>query len=110
MTEHDTTRPAANDPTMGLEEAANFLHIGLASMKQLVASGAVPAVQLNQKHTVLLREDLVAYVREEGRRQADERRARHRRPLAATATSKPTRKARTLPPDLSRYESKPEAP
>ncbi len=61
------------DDTMGLEGAARMLRLGLEAMKDLVDKGEVPAVRLNQKHTVMLREDLIDFLRSEGRRQAAER-------------------------------------
>lgn len=98
-------RPAANDPTMDLEQAAAFLHLGYKAMKELVDSGAVPALSLNQKHTILLRDDLITYVREQGRAQASKRRARK---AAAIPHPNPQRRAtrsRTAAkPDLSIYE------
>ena len=62
------------DTTLGLEDAAKVMRLGVESMKELVENGTVPAVRLNQKHTVLLREDLINFLREEGRRQAAARR------------------------------------
>lgn len=99
-----------NSPTMGLQQSANFLRLGLEAMKDLVANGEVPAVVLNQKHTVLLREDLIAYVREEGRKQAEKRRklaaSRAPEPSAgsSTATTRRARPRRGPLPDLGRYE------
>ncbi|MGC1547445.1 MAG: hypothetical protein WA777_02855 [Rhodanobacter sp.] len=95
---------AANDPTMDLEQAAAFLHLGYEAMKALVNKGDVPALSLNQKHTVLLREDLIAYVREEGRKQAEERKMRGRRqaPTVTPRTNQP--RSRPPLPDLTKYE------
>ena len=70
------TEPAANDDTMDLQQAADFMKCGLRAMRKLVDNGAVPALQINQKHTLLLRADLISYVREQGRAQAAKRRAR----------------------------------
>jgi len=95
---------AANDPTMDLEQAAAFLHLGYEAMKALVNKGDVPALSLNQKHTVLLREDLIAYVREEGRKQAEERKRRGRRPAAAPTSRTTQSRNRPALPDLSKYE------
>ncbi|WP_426269269.1 helix-turn-helix transcriptional regulator [Dyella kyungheensis] len=63
--------------TLDLQEAADFLRLGYEAMKQLVTDGAVPALVLNRKHTVILRDELVSYVRVEGRRQAEERRRKN---------------------------------
>ncbi len=101
------TTAAANDETLGLEQAATLLHLGLEAMKDLVREGAVPALQLNQKHTVLLRADLLAYVREEGRKQAEQRRRMRKggNTQPVDAASSRTRRARAPKPDLSRYEA-----
>lgn len=96
----DVTPP---EETLGLEEAARMLRLGRDSMKELVDSGAVPATQLNQKHTVLLREDLIEYLRKEGRRQQIERQARKQRSAAPAAPRRPGRSRRPLP-DLDKYE------
>lgn len=100
------------DDTLGLEGAAKMLRLGLEAMKDLVDKGEVPAVRLNQKHTVMLREDLIEFLRLEGRRQAAERKKsmiKHRcRPSAPEdAHSKRAAKAnprRIVPPDLRAYE------
>lgn len=88
--------------TLSLEEAATFLRLGRKAMKELVDSGAVPAVRLNQKHTVMLREDLIAYLREEGRRQADARRVQKLKDAARAA--KPRRSAKRPLPNLDHYD------
>jgi hypothetical protein len=99
------TQPAANDPTMDLEQAAAFMHLGYKAMKELVDSGEVPALSLNQKHTILLREDLITYVREQGRKQADKRRARKQPAAATTTPTTPHHRGRkTAKPNLDAYE------
>ena len=98
------------DETLGLEGAARMMRLGLEAMKELVDKGEVPAVRLNQKHTVMLREDLIDFLRSEGRRQAAERKksAVGNRPAANTSvvtTPKRKGKARRItPPDLRAYE------
>lgn len=98
------------DDTLGLEGAARMMRLGLEAMKELVDKGEVPAVRLNQKHTVMLREDLIDFLRSEGRRQAAERKksAMGTRLAANTPESLPTRRAsksrRTKLPDLRAYE------
>lgn len=98
------------DDTMGLEGAARMLRLGLEAMKDLVDKGEVPAVRLNQKHTVMLREDLIDFLRSEGRRQAAERKksAVGTQRAANTPESLPTRRSsksrRTKLPDLRAYE------
>lgn len=98
------------DDTLGIEGAAKMLRLGLEAMKELVDKGEVPAVRLNQKHTVLLRDDLIDFLRTEGRRQAAERKksAIGTRPAAnASVGATPKRKGkarRITPPDLRAYE------
>jgi len=98
------------DETLGLEGAARMMRLGLEAMKELVDKGEVPAVRLNQKHTVMLREDLIDFLRSEGRRQAAERKksaiGNHRTANASmTTTPKRQSKARRItPPDLRAYE------
>lgn len=98
------------DDTLGLEGAARMMRLGLEAMKELVDKGEVPAVRLNQKHTVMLREDLIDFLRSEGRRQAAERKksAVGNRAAANAPASGPTRRAsksrRTKLPDLRAYE------
>ena len=98
------------DDTLGLEGAARMMRLGLEAMKDLVDKGEVPAVRLNQKHTVMLREDLIDFLRSEGRRQAAERRKSaigHRPAANALVGNPPKRKGkarRRSPPDLRAYE------
>lgn len=98
------------DDTMGLEGAARMLRLGLEAMKDLVDKGEVPAVRLNQKHTVMLREDLIDFLRSEGRRQAAERKRSTigARPASnapnAGSTRREGKSRRTKLPDLRAYE------
>lgn len=98
------------DDTMGLEGAAKMLRLGLEAMKDLVDKGEVPAVRLNQKHTVMLREDLIEFLRSEGRRQAAERKRSTigARPASNAPDAGSTRRKcssrRTKLPDLRAYE------
>ncbi|HHA2422305.1 helix-turn-helix domain-containing protein [Stenotrophomonas maltophilia] len=100
------------DDTLGLEGAAKMLRRGLEAMKDLVDKGEVPAVRLNQKHTVILREDLIEFLRLEGRRQAAEQKKstiKHRCRASEPEGVHPNRGAkakprRIVPPDLRAYE------
>lgn len=77
-----------------LEEAAAVAKCGVDCMREYVDAGEIPATRLNQKHIVLLREDVIDFIRLLGRKQAEERRkSRERKP----------RLVRTLKPDLDRY-------
>lgn len=111
MADHTRKFPSdETDDTLGLEGAARMMRLGLEAMKDLVDKGDVPAVRLNQKHTVMLREDLIDFLRSEGRRQAAERKksAIGSRPAANTPESGPARRPsksrRTKLPDLRAYE------
>ncbi|HDS1303559.1 TPA: hypothetical protein QEK28_000357 [Stenotrophomonas maltophilia] len=110
MTESDESKTESLDETLGLEGAARMMRLGLEAMKELVDKGEVPAVRLNQKHTVMLREDLIDFLRTEGRRQAAERKKSaigNRSAANAPASMSPNRKAkarRITPPDLRAYE------
>lgn len=98
------------EDTLGLEAAARMMRLGLEAMKELVDKGDVPAVRLNQKHTVMLREDLIDFLRSEGRKQAAERRklavGNQARPttLEPNQPGRKNRSRRVTPPDLRAYE------
>jgi len=102
--------PTDPDDTLGLDAAAKLLRLGLEAMKDQVDKGEVPAVRLNQKHTVMLREDLIDFLRSEGRRQAAERKKSavgNQRAADASVGTTPKRKGRArrvTPPDLRAYE------
>lgn len=97
--------PQPLNEILTLEQAALLLHLGLKAMKGLVDAGAVPAVRLNQKHTAILREDLIVYLREEGHRQAAARRVQKLRDEARAAKAKKSTK-RALP-TLDNYDLAP---
>lgn len=100
-----------NSPTIGIDEAATILRCGVRAVQELVESGELPALELNQRHTVLLREDVIEYVRKRAREQAHERKLQHARrkakpvvPSAAAATSRGPGRRRKALPDLTSYE------
>lgn len=100
-----------NSPTIGVDEAAQILRCGVRSVQDLVETGDLPALELNQRHTVLLREDVIDYVRKRAREQATERKLQHARrkakPPAAIATTPASRSSgrrRRALPDLGSYE------
>lgn len=64
-----------HDAIVNEEEAAKLMRIGLDCMDGLVANGEIYAASLNQKHCVLLREDVIEFIRERSREQAKQRRA-----------------------------------
>ncbi|WP_458068697.1 hypothetical protein [Rhodanobacter sp. BL-MT-08] len=100
-------RSPDNDATLDLKQGAEFLHLGVEAMRELVQNGEVAALVLNQKHTVMLRSDLIGYIREKGRKQAEERRNKrkakpeHREPAAPRQAA---RRGRVLP-NLDTYEA-----
>lgn len=99
---------AEPDDTIGIEEAAGMLRLGLDATRELVDTGLLPAVRLNQKHTVLLRGVVLDYIREEGQRQAEERRKaairKNMTPKPAAPAVRP-RPRRHAVPDLRAYEA-----
>lgn len=79
---------------LSLAEAAALAKCGVDCMRALVDAGEVPAARLNQKYTILLREDVIDFLRVKARQQAEERRKlRERKP----------RLERTQKPILDRY-------
>jgi hypothetical protein len=98
---------SVNGETLGIEQAAALMRVGYEAMKQLIDDGEVPAVILNQRHAVLLHSDVIAYIREQGRLQAEQRRRLAKRPKDRTITSRAAAQRsskRKAPPDLSSYE------
>ena len=85
----------ADPETLSVEEAAALAKCGVECMRALVDAGEVPAARLNRKHTVLLREDVIDFLRTRARQQADERRK---------VKARPVRQRRRVKPDLDRYE------
>lgn len=90
-----------HDETLSIEESAELAKCGVDCMKELIDSGEVYAVKLNQKHTVLLREDVIEYIRRRARTEAKARRlARQARDPAITPDAiqrRPGRRRRQLP-------------
>lgn len=94
------------DRPLSLTDAAAFLHLGYEATKQLFDSGELPAVSLNQKHYVVMRSDLVDFVRTQGREQAKQRKAaKPGTPASAlkAAASQRRRRGQQMP-DLTQYE------
>lgn len=96
----ESTHPARHidEDTLTIEQASKVMHLGVEAMRELIEAGEVPACRLNKKHTVLLRADLIDYIRRKGREQAEKRKrpTPQRRPTHTPASSKP--------PPLERYE------
>jgi len=90
--------------TLDLEGTAHLLRLGLDATRELIATGRLPAVQLNQKHTCVLREAVIDYLRDEGLRQAQERRKAHDTIKLTVVPPKADGKPASRLPDLSGYE------
>lgn len=80
--------------TLDLQEAANLAKVGLECMREYVESGELPAARLNKKHVVLLREDVLDFIRVLARKQAEQRRKER---------AQPPRQRRGVRVDLERY-------
>ena len=95
------------NPTIGIEEAAEILRCGYDTVRTAIECGDLPALQMKKRHTVLLREDVIEYVRVHARRQAQERKAEHALREARYKALAPQRRGpgrRRTPPDLTPYE------
>jgi excisionase family DNA binding protein len=66
-------------PTIGVEEAAEILRCGLPAVQKLIDTGELPALRLNQRHWVLLRDEVIEFVRVKAREQAKVRKIEHAR-------------------------------
>ena len=105
MKSHETL---PNDDTLGLEQAADYLHLGRDSTRALFEAGELPGVSLNQKHLVFRRAALDAFLARIEAEQTKARAIAHRAQRTAANdpdTPIPRRRARTLP-DLRAYEGK----
>lgn len=99
-----------NDETLNLAEAATYLKLGLEAAQELFKAGDLPGVSLNQKHTLFLRTDLDAWIREKARRQSEERRAGFKPDdRAAAATRRRTTRRGAPKPDLDKNEARAKA-
>jgi excisionase family DNA binding protein len=93
--------------TLGIEQAAQLMRLGYEATRQLIDAGEIPAVIFNQRHVVLLREDVIAYIHEQGQIQAQQRRRVAKRPKGHATTPRAAAQRpskRKVPPDLSLYE------
>lgn len=62
------------DEFLTLEEAARLLHLGVDSIRRLIDSGDLPAAELDQKRVILLRDQLVEFIRTKSNEQSVARR------------------------------------
>jgi hypothetical protein len=87
--------PGAGEEVLTIEEAAALARVGVECMRGLVDTGQVYAVRLNQKHCVLLREDVIDFIRQRARQQAKQR--RDSTAPASTRTARGGRRRKPLP-------------
>ena len=85
------------DETLSIEEAAALAKVGVDCMKTLVDTGEIFATRLNQKHCVLLREDVIDFLRRRAREQAKQRRERHTGATAPSTRPRAGRRRNPLP-------------
>lgn len=88
---------SGSSETMSLAEAASFMRIGIDALRSLIYEGLVPALSLNQKHWVLLRSDLVEFIRHTAHQQQMGRRSLAEESRWATLPAKPAVRARGRP-------------
>lgn len=69
-------RAAAHSETLSVEDAAALMRLGVDATQELITLGEIPAASLNRKHWVLLRSDVLDYIKKLARRQQMERLAR----------------------------------
>lgn len=99
--------PSAWPDTMGVEEAARYLRLGVDSTRALWEAGELPGTSLNQKHLVFRRAALDRFLADQERlQQAAHRAAQAHTPDAAANDEprRPGRKRRALPA-LDRYDT-----
>ncbi len=59
---------------LSLADAAALLLLGEDSLRELILMGEIPALSLNRKHIVLLKEDVIEFIRTHARRQQAQKR------------------------------------
>lgn len=81
--------------TIGSDECAALLRCTTEQVEELARAGEIPGLKFGRSW-LFVRSDLLAYLAEKARREADERRAK-RQPGVTPITAKPKRR---LPPPL----------
>ena len=100
----------ATSPTIGVDEAAEILRCSVRAVQNLIDRSELPALEINQRSTVLLREDVIEYVRIHSRRRSQERKVEDARskaklqPVVPVERRRPGRKRRPFI-DLDKYEA-----
>lgn len=85
--------------TLSVEQAAQLLHLGRDATRALIEAGDIPAMSCNQKHTVLLRRDVLEYIATNAREQSEQRKAAQR-----SCSPRTRRRPRKALPDLDLYD------
>lgn len=100
-----------DEDVLTLAQASKVMHLGIEAMRELVSTGDIDALSCNQKHTVLLREVVIDYIRKQGQKQAQERReGKIKQDHRQHANTIQRQSKRSVPPDLTRYEITADAP
>lgn len=92
--------------THSLDSAAEFMHISKDALMDLANMGAIPAAKLAGRPWVFIEDDLVSYLKEQVRKQTEERRSAYlsgtvaRIPTAVTGEKK-RRSVKPVLPELS---------
>ena len=86
-----------HDETLSVEEAATLAKVGIDCMKSLIDTGEIHAARFNRKHCVLLREDVIDYIRRRAREQSKQRRSVNTIPAAADRRGTGGRRRNPLP-------------
>lgn len=96
----------ADDRPLSVTETAEYMQLGVEATRQLIDDGLIAAVRLNQKHCVVMKSTVVAFMHEQARTQTAARRAQHPGTPTSTlrAAAKPRRRGKQQRPDLSKYE------
>lgn len=86
------------DETIGSEDCAKLLRCTPEQVEELARAGEIPGLKLGRSW-LFVRADLLAYLAEKAREEAQQRRAR-RQPAAPMQQAAPVKQRRRQPPQL----------
>lgn len=86
------------DETIGSEDCAKLLHCTPEQVEELARAGEIPGLKLG-RGWLFVRADLLAYLAEKAREEAQQRRAR-RQPATPIKQAAPVKQRRRQPPQL----------
>ena len=86
------------DETIGSEDCAKLLHCTPEQVEELARAGEIPGLKLG-RGWLFVRADLLAYLAEKAREEAQQRRAK-RQPAAPIHHATPIKQRRRQPPQL----------